>query len=82
VVHTCNSSYSEDRNQEDSNLKRAWANSPQDPILKIPNKKGLLAQVVEASNYEALSSNPSASKKKKTLYFYLPYPILSKRKLR
>jgi hypothetical protein len=78
VVHTCNSSYSEDRNQEDSNLKRAWANSPQDPILKIPNKKGLLAQVVEASNYEALSSNPSASKKKKPYIFICHIPSFPK----
>jgi hypothetical protein len=32
-------SYSRGRNQEDHCLKPAWADSSQDPILKIPNTK-------------------------------------------
>jgi hypothetical protein len=41
VAHTCNPSYSGDRDQEDRGSKPAQANSLQDSILKIPNvKKG------------------------------------------
>jgi hypothetical protein len=39
VAHTCNPSYSGDRDQEDHGLKSAWANSLQDPILKHPSQK-------------------------------------------
>jgi hypothetical protein len=50
-------------------LKPAWANSLQDPVLKITNTKraGGVAHVVEClpSNPEALSSKPSTVKKKK-----------------
>jgi hypothetical protein len=43
VAHTCNPSYSGDRDQEDYGLKPAWANSSRDPILKKPiKKKGLV----------------------------------------
>jgi hypothetical protein len=34
VLHACNPSYSGGRDQEDSDLKPAQANSSQDPILK------------------------------------------------
>jgi hypothetical protein len=33
VAHTCNPSYSGGREQEDHNLKPAWANSSQDPAV-------------------------------------------------
>jgi phosphoenolpyruvate synthase/pyruvate phosphate dikinase len=51
-------------------LKLVWANSSQDPILKIanPQRAGGVAQVVEwclPSNHEALSANPRTAKKKK-----------------
>jgi hypothetical protein len=39
VAHTCNPSYSGGRDQEDRGLKPAWANSFQDPNLKIPDTK-------------------------------------------
>jgi hypothetical protein len=35
VTHICNLTYSDGRDQEDHGLKTAWANSSQDPILKI-----------------------------------------------
>jgi hypothetical protein len=42
IAHTCNSSYSGSRDQEDHGVKPAWANSSQRSYLKIPNtKKGL-----------------------------------------
>jgi hypothetical protein len=41
VAHTCNSSYSGGRDQEDQGSKPAQANSSQDPIWKKPiTKKG------------------------------------------
>jgi hypothetical protein len=39
VAHTCNPSYSGDRDQEDCDLKPAWANSSQDLVLKKPTQK-------------------------------------------
>jgi hypothetical protein len=39
VAHTCNSSYSGGRDQEDLSSKPAWANSSQDPISKNPSQK-------------------------------------------
>jgi hypothetical protein len=39
VAHVYNNSYSGGRDQEDQGLKRAWANSLQEPILEIPNTK-------------------------------------------
>jgi hypothetical protein len=36
VVHTCNPSYSEGRDQEDGDSKPAQANSSQNPVLKKP----------------------------------------------
>jgi hypothetical protein len=39
VAYACNPNYSGNRDQEDRNLKPAWANSSQDPISKIPNTK-------------------------------------------
>jgi hypothetical protein len=62
VAHTCNSSYSEGRDEEDRDLKPARANSLRDPIWKKPmTKKGL----VEWLKVKALSSNPSIGKRKK-----------------
>jgi hypothetical protein len=43
VPHTCDSSYSGGRDQEDRDLKPAQANSLRDPILKKPiTQKGLV----------------------------------------
>jgi hypothetical protein len=42
VVHACNSSYSGSRNEDDHGSKPARANSPQNPISKKPNQKGLM----------------------------------------
>jgi hypothetical protein len=39
VAHAYNPSFSGSRDQEDHGSKPAWANSSQDPILKIPNTK-------------------------------------------
>jgi hypothetical protein len=39
VAHNCNGSYWGSRDQEDSGLRPAQANSSQVPISKIPNKK-------------------------------------------
>jgi hypothetical protein len=39
LAYACNSSYSGGRDQEDRNLKPAWANSLQDPISKKITKK-------------------------------------------
>jgi hypothetical protein len=73
VARACNPSYSRDRDQEDHGSRPAQANSSSDPILEKPNTKkrraGEVTQVVEVeclpSKHEALSSNPSAAKKKK-----------------
>jgi hypothetical protein len=46
-THTCNPSYSGDRDQEDLGLKTVHANSSRDPISKIPKKAGGVAEVVE-----------------------------------
>jgi hypothetical protein len=61
VAHACNPSYSGGRDQKDCVSKPAWANSSQDPILKNLSQKGL----AEWLNVNALSSNPSTTKKKK-----------------
>jgi hypothetical protein len=42
MAHTCNPSYSGGRDKVDHGSKPAWGNSSQDPILKKPNKKGLV----------------------------------------
>jgi hypothetical protein len=39
VAHTCNPSYSENKDQEDNSSKPAQENSSQDRILKLPNTK-------------------------------------------
>jgi hypothetical protein len=46
VAHTCNPSYSGGRDQEGCTSKPAWANSLQDPILKMPftKRSGVMAQ--------------------------------------
>jgi hypothetical protein len=42
-AHVCNPSYSGGRDQEGLSLKRAWANSSRDPILKkTQHKKGMV----------------------------------------
>jgi hypothetical protein len=57
MAHTCNPSYSGDRD-EDHSSKPAWANSLRDPISKKPlTKIGL----VEWLKVKALSSNPSTT---------------------
>jgi hypothetical protein len=39
VAQVCSPSYSGSRDQEDLSSKPAQANSPKDPILKIPSTK-------------------------------------------
>jgi hypothetical protein len=39
VAYACNPSYSGGRDQENCSLKPVWANSSQDPVLKISNTK-------------------------------------------
>jgi hypothetical protein len=39
MAHACNPSYSGGRDQENHSLKPAWANSPQEPILKKTIRK-------------------------------------------
>jgi hypothetical protein len=38
VVHTCNTSYSKGRDQEDGGMRSDWAIGSRDSISKIPNK--------------------------------------------
>jgi hypothetical protein len=67
VASTCNHSYPEGRDQ-DCGSEPALAHSFRDPISAIPNIKrtGGLAHDIELlpSEHEALSSNPSSTKKK------------------
>jgi hypothetical protein len=64
VAHVCNPSYSEGRDQEDSGLKPARANSSQDPVSKKPfTQKGL----AEWLKVKALSSSPSTARLKEFL---------------
>jgi hypothetical protein len=71
VAHTCNPSYSEDRNQEDRSLKPAQANSLLDPISKKPLiKKGL----VEWLMVKAMSSSPGILTPKKINYLLTMAP--------
>jgi hypothetical protein len=59
----------EDRDQEDSSSRPAWASTSQDLSQKYRTQKtaGGVAQVIEilSSKCKALSSNPSTAKKKK-----------------
>jgi hypothetical protein len=68
VTHACNSSYLGDRDWEDHDLRPAWAYNSQDSISKITRAKwtGGVAQAVLylLCKMEALSSNPSPTKKK------------------
>jgi hypothetical protein len=62
VAHAYNPSYSGSRDQEDRSSNPALANSLRGPILKkTHHKKGLL----EWFKVQAMSSNPSTTKKKK-----------------
>jgi hypothetical protein len=62
VVHACNPSYSEGRDQKDCGSKPAQANSSRDPISKKPFTK---IELVEWLKVKALSSSPSTTKKKR-----------------
>jgi hypothetical protein len=62
VVHTCNPSYSGDRDQEDHSSKLPQANSSVRPYLK---KSFTKIGLVEWLKVKALSSNPSTTKTKK-----------------
>jgi hypothetical protein len=42
ITRVYNPSYSGGRDQEDHSSKPAWVTSSGDPILKIPNTKGLV----------------------------------------
>jgi hypothetical protein len=72
MAHAYNPGYLGGRDQEDLSSKPSKANSSWDPILKISKQKrtGGVAQVVACppSKYEALSSSPSTSKKKKNSF--------------
>jgi hypothetical protein len=61
VAHTCNSSYSRGRDQEDQLLKPAWAKYPTE------NRAGGVAQEVDCqlTKHEIQSSNSSTTKRKK-----------------
>jgi hypothetical protein len=61
VTHTCNSSYSRGRDQEDCGSKPAWQIVPRDPIWKNPSLKrtGGVAQGIGPE------FKPSTAKKKK-----------------
>jgi hypothetical protein len=61
VAHTCNPTYSRGGDQENCSSKPTWA-----------NKAGGVAQVVAylPSKFEALSSNPMTTKKKKKVKRY------------
>jgi hypothetical protein len=61
VAHACDPSYSGGSDQKDRGLKPAQANSSQDPI----SKKFFTKKMVQWLKVEALSSNPSTTKKKK-----------------
>jgi hypothetical protein len=70
MAHTCDPSYSGDKDQGDHGSKPAQAKSSRDPISKKPvlqKTTGGVVQMVESllSNHEALSSNPSTAKKKR-----------------
>jgi hypothetical protein len=62
VAHAYNSSYLGGRDQEDD-LKPARANNPQDPLSKIFSTEKGLVEWLKWSRHEALSSNPSTTKK-------------------
>jgi hypothetical protein len=81
VTHTCNPSYSGDRDQEDQGSKPAQANSLKDPILKknpLPKRAGGGTQGVGPE------FKPQYCKKKKSFLLqfhswedpkgYLPFP--------
>jgi hypothetical protein len=53
MVHACNPSYSEVRDQDDCGLKPAWANV-RETYLETKKRAGGVSQVVES-----LSSSPS-----------------------
>jgi hypothetical protein len=69
VAHACNLSYSRGRYQKDHDLKLPWANSSQDPIVKMANPKRAdgVTQVTEClpSKHETLSSRPDTTKQRK-----------------
>jgi hypothetical protein len=68
VAHTCNSSYSGGRDQEDCGSKPARAKSSWDPILKKKITKN--KRVGEWFKVEVLSSNTSTEKKMPTCRFH------------
>jgi hypothetical protein len=75
VAHICNPSYSGGRDQEDHGSKPVWANSLWDYILKIHiTKKGL----VEWLKIQALSANPTITKKKKNSWWNTDPNVTSK----
>jgi hypothetical protein len=61
VAHACDPSYSGGRDQEDHGSKPAWANSLQDPILKVLITK----RADRVSQSEGPEFKPSYHKKKK-----------------
>jgi hypothetical protein len=70
VAHSCNPNYSGGRDLEDCSSKPATAKCSLRPSLeKILHKKGL----VEWLKVEALSSNPSTSKKPHNINYRLIY---------
>jgi hypothetical protein len=71
MAHTCNPSYSGDRDQEDCGSKPAQANSLQGPVSKIPNthtKKNRAGGVVQGAGPEFKSQYNTAKKKRSLNY--------------
>jgi hypothetical protein len=60
VAHAYNPSNSVGRDQEDHSSKPAWANSSQDPSLKIPITEKRWVEWLKA---KSLSSSPTPEKK-------------------
>jgi hypothetical protein len=67
VAHTCNPSYLGGRVQEDRGSKPTWANSLQDPILKMPNTKA--GRVAQGVGPDSSSSTTKKERKKESTNF-------------
>jgi hypothetical protein len=58
VAHTCNPSLSGGRDQEDHGSKPAQANSAEDPVLKTPNTKTGLVELLKLQSAYLASVRP------------------------
>jgi hypothetical protein len=78
MTHSCNPSYSGDRDREDRGSKPARANSSQDPVSKRTQRK---TGLVEWLRVQALSSSPGTTKKRKEKKKPLQYVNLLKARM-